>query len=104
MWLDVQLDASYHLLTSSQAVCNNFCYNTNFKTHIEQVKNDAGRQEALACQMNCLNKLSGASQLLNSTVKNHPRKVRTIKEFNTINEEVKSFNEEYLNKKKDYSF
>lgn len=69
------------------------------------VVDDMARNEASTCHYNCLNKISRSSDLLKIATQNHPRSVRNNEEFASINTQVKSFNDEYVNKgRKDYLF
>jgi hypothetical protein len=69
------------------------------------VTDDSARNEASTCHYNCLNKMTRSADLLKVATQNHPRSVRNNEEFSKINQEVKSFNDEYVNKgRKDYLF
>ncbi len=104
LWLDLQLDSSYYKLEKGHEACLKFCYDTNFRRHMERIKDDSDRAEGMACQANCLNKVFRASELVNKAVENHPLLVRNASELMNIEQEVSKFNEDLVKGKKDYSF
>ena len=101
----MQLDSGYYHMYSSHATCLNFCFDNNFKQHMLNTKDDSARDEASVCQYNCLYKITKSADLLKVATQNHPRSIRNNQEFVTINQEVKNFNDEFVNKgRKDYLF
>jgi hypothetical protein len=68
-------------------------------------KDDSARDEASVCQYNCLYKITKSADLLKAATQNHPRSIRNNQEFVTIYQEVKNFNDEFVNKgRKEYLF
>ncbi len=70
---------------------------------MDEMTDDMSRGQAMTCQYNCLQKVSTSADLLRKVVKNHPRNVRNEQEFNNINNDIQTFNDQYLNRKNDYS-
>jgi hypothetical protein len=78
--------------------CVEFCYETNFKEYMYKAVKDSYRAEVMACQFNCLNKLTIANDLLEEAVQYHPRFLKNQDLFNSISNEIKNYNQSYANK------
>jgi hypothetical protein len=98
LWVDTMLDGSYFMLNTAHAACLNFCYETNIQEHMSKIKEDYERSFGMACQANCLKKIFKASDLVSKAVEIHPYSTRHFAEFSKIEEEVRQFNDQALNK------